>query len=51
MRQYQVESELASLSGQTEKAKEMLDLANKQLGLEKDLQKQKAETVQLFFID
>lgn len=49
MRQYQVESELASLSGQTDKAKEMMDLANKQLGLEKDLQKQKAETIDIAY--
>ena len=48
-RQYQVESELASLSGQTDKAKEMMDLANKQLVLEKDLQKQKAETVDIAY--
>lgn len=49
MRQYQVESELASLSGQTNKAKEMMDLANKQLDLEKDLQKQKAETIDIAY--
>lgn len=48
-RQYQAEAELASLSGQTEKAKEMLDLANKQLVLERDLQKQKAETVDIAY--
>ena len=33
-----------------DKAKEMMDLANKQLDLEKDLQKQKAETIDIAYV-
>lgn len=49
MRQYQAEAEMASLSGQTQRSKELLDLANQQLSVEKDLQKQKAETVEIAY--
>lgn len=44
MRQYRTEAEVATLNGETQRAKDLLDAANKQISVEKDLQKQKAET-------
>lgn len=49
MRQYQVEAELASLQGQTQRSQQLLDLANKQIAVEKDLQKEKAATIDIAY--
>lgn len=49
MRQYQAEAELASLQGQTQRSQQLLDLANKQIAVEKDLQKEKAATIDIAY--
>jgi len=49
MRQYQAEAELASLQGQTQRSQQLLDLANNQIAVEKDLQKEKAATIDIAY--
>lgn len=49
MRQYQAEAELANLQGQFQRSQQLLDLANNQIAVEKDLQKEKAATIDIAY--